>query len=94
MGLIKRSRNSVWRVWSGDWRIGVKGNKKRVGVHVGINIRSDKMPQTFSETAFVNDVSELLTKYAVKFDPSSSMEEKFLSELPIRLKHATSLSPL
>jgi hypothetical protein len=68
MPLIKISRNSIWRVWSGPWRVGGKNNKKRVGVNVAINIRSDKLAE-LSETNFVSDVSELLRKYASQYDP-------------------------
>jgi len=68
MPLIKKSRNSIWRVWSGTWRVGGKDNKKKVGVNVAINIRSDKLPK-FSEDAFVRDVSDLLRKYAAQHDP-------------------------
>jgi hypothetical protein len=70
MPLIKKSRNSIWRVWSGPWRVGGKNNKKRVGVNVAINIRSDKLT-AFSETDFVRDVSELLRKYASQYDAES-----------------------
>ena len=68
MPLIKKNRNAIWRVWSGDWRDGGKANKKRVDVNVPINIRSDKLPG-FSEEEFVTDVSGLLTKYAARHDP-------------------------
>jgi hypothetical protein len=68
MPLIKKSRNSIWRVWSGRWRVGGKSNKKRVGVNVAINIRSDKLPG-FSEDRFVADISDLLRKYASQHDP-------------------------
>jgi hypothetical protein len=70
MPLIKKSRNSIWRVWSGPWRVGGKNNKKRVGVNVAINIRADKLT-AFSETDFVRDVSELLRKYASQYDAES-----------------------
>lgn len=68
MPLIKKSRNSIWRVWSGQWRVGGRNNNKRVGVNVAINIRSDKLT-AFSEDKFVSDVSELLVKYASQHDP-------------------------
>jgi hypothetical protein len=68
MPLIKKSRNAIWRVWSGDWRVGGKTNKKRVGVNVAINIRSDKL-HGFSEDQFVSEVSGLLRKYAAQHDP-------------------------
>lgn len=68
MPLISKSRNSIWRVWSGPWRVGGKNNKKRVGVNVAINIRSDKLPH-FSEDAFVQGVSRLLRRYAAQYDP-------------------------
>ncbi len=68
MPLISKSRNSIWRVWSGTWKVGGKNNKKKVGVNVAINIRSDKLPQ-FSEEAFVKDISSLLKKYATQYDP-------------------------
>lgn len=68
MPLIKKSKNSIWRVWSGPWRVGGKTNKKRVGVNVAINIRSDKL-SNFSEEGFVTEVAQLLTKYASKYDP-------------------------
>jgi len=32
MPLIKKSSNSIWRVWSGPWKVGQKDNKKKVGV--------------------------------------------------------------
>jgi hypothetical protein len=64
--LIKKSRNSIWRVWSGPWKVGPK--KKKVGVNVAINIRGDRMPASFSEDQFVSDVAELLTKYASQCD--------------------------
>jgi hypothetical protein len=63
MPLISKSRNSIWRVWSGPWRVGSENHKKKVGVNVAINIRSDKL-QGFSEGSFVKDVSDLLRKYA------------------------------
>lgn len=66
--MIKKSRNSIWRVWSGPWRVGAKDRKKKVGVNVAINIRSDKLPG-FSEDEFVKDISSLLRKYASKHDP-------------------------
>ncbi len=68
MPLISKSRNSIWRVWSGPWRVGGKNNKKRVGVNVAINIRSDKLLR-FSEDAFVEEVSGLLRKFAAQYDP-------------------------
>jgi len=68
MPLIKKSRNSIWRVWSGDWRVGSKTNKKRVGVNVAINIRSDRMPASFSEDSFVAAVADLLVKHACQYD--------------------------
>ena len=43
MPLIKNSRNSIWRVWSGPWRVGAKDKKKKVGVNVAINIRADRL---------------------------------------------------
>ncbi len=67
MPLIKKSRNSIWRVWSGPWRVGAK-NKKKVGINVAINIRADKL-SNFSEGAFETEVSELLINYASKYDP-------------------------
>jgi hypothetical protein len=69
MPLIKKSSNSIWRVWSGPWKVGQKDNKKKVGVNVAINIRADKM-KDFSEETFVREVSELLIKYAEKHDPA------------------------
>lgn len=69
MPLIKKSKNSIWRVWSGTWRVGGKNNKKKVGVNVAINIRSDKLPATFSESSFIKEVSELLVKHASQYDP-------------------------
>lgn len=68
MPLITKSRNSIWRVWSGPWRVGAKSNNKKVGVNVAINIRADKLPN-FSEDGFVKDVSSLLRKYAAQYDP-------------------------
>lgn len=67
MPLIKKSRNSIWRVWSGPWRVGAK-DKKKVGVNVAINIRADRL-ENFSEEKFVKEVSDLLIKYAGKYDP-------------------------
>ena len=67
MPLIKKSKNSIWRVWSGPWRVGGKDHKKKVGVNVAINIRSDKLTD-FSEAKFVDEVSELLTKHASRYD--------------------------
>ena len=67
MPLIKKSRNSIWRVWSGPWRVGAKDKKKKVGVNVAINIRADRLDK-FSEEAFVNDVAALLRKYAAQYD--------------------------
>lgn len=69
MPLIKKSSNSIWRVWSGPWKVGQKENKKKVGVNVAINIRADRM-KDFSEETFVREVSELLIKYAEKHDPA------------------------
>ena len=66
MPLLKKSQNSIWRVWSGPWQVGGK-RKKRVGVHVGINIRSDKLTD-FSEATFVTEVAELLVKHASQYD--------------------------
>lgn len=68
MPLIKKSRNSIWRVWSGAWRVGGKNNKKRVGVNVAINIRSDKVAD-FSENNFVSEIAEMLRRYASRYDP-------------------------
>lgn len=68
MPLIKKSRNSIWRVWSGPWRVGAKDHKKTVGVNVAINIRSDRMPPNFSEEAFVNEVAALLVRHASQYD--------------------------
>lgn len=68
MPLLKKSSNSIWRVWSGPWRVGAKDKKKKIGVNVAINIRADRL-SGFSEETFVSDVSELLRKYAVKYDP-------------------------
>jgi hypothetical protein len=62
MPLLKKSQNAVWRVWSGPYSVGGK-NKKRVGVSVSVIIRADKLPG-FSESKFVEQVSELLTKHA------------------------------
>ena len=67
MPLIKKSSNAIWRVWSGPWKVGGKNNKKKVGVNVAINIRSDKLPG-FSEDKFVTDISALLRKYASQYD--------------------------
>lgn len=61
--LIQKSRDSIWCVWSGDWQVGTKGKKKRVGVNVAINIRMDKPPSTFSEDQFVKDVAQLLVNH-------------------------------
>jgi len=69
MPLIQKSRGSIWRVWSGDWRVGAKDKKKRVGVNVAINIRTDKLPPSFSEDRFVKDVAALLVGYASQHDP-------------------------
>ena len=69
MPLIQKSRNSIWRVWSGPWRVGGKNNKKRVGVNVAINIRSDKLGADFSENNFVSEIAEMLRKYALRYDP-------------------------
>ena len=68
MPLIMKSHNSIWRVWSGQWRVGGRNTKKKVGVNVAINIRSDKLAG-FSEDKFVADVSGLLRKYASQYDP-------------------------
>ena len=57
MPLIKKSRNAVWRVWSGPYSVGGKNAKKRVGVTVSVTIRSDKMPPNFSESEFVEQGS-------------------------------------
>jgi hypothetical protein len=43
-------------------------NKKRVSVTVSVIIRADKLPG-FSESKFVEQVSELLTKHASQHDP-------------------------
>ncbi len=67
MPLIRKSKNSIWRVWSGTWRVGGKNNKKKVGVNVAVNIRSDKLPN-FSEADFVSEVAELLVKHASRYD--------------------------
>ena len=69
MPLIKKSRNSIWRVWSGPWRVGTKNSKKKVGVNVAINIRADRLPTSFSEDAFVKEVSDLLRGHAACYDP-------------------------
>lgn len=67
MPLIQKSQGSIWRVWSGPWRVGGKSNKKKVGVNVAINIRADRLTE-FSEETFVREVSNLLRRYAVKYD--------------------------
>ena len=67
MPLLQKSRNSIWRVWSGPWRVGAKNSKKKVGVNVAINIRADKL-SSFSEATFVREVSDLLRKYASQYD--------------------------
>ncbi len=67
MPLIQKSRNSIWRVWSGPYCVGGK-HKKKVGVTVAIVIRADKLTG-FSERSFVTDASELLRKYASRYDP-------------------------
>lgn len=67
MPLLTKSRNSIWRVWSGPWRVGSKDKKKKVGVNVAINIRADRLDK-FSEEEFVADVSELLRNYAARYD--------------------------
>lgn len=48
MPLIKKSRNSVWRIWRGPSKIGKKDKKKTVGFVVAANIRSDKLPVNIS----------------------------------------------
>lgn len=68
MPLLKKSRNSIWRVWSGPWKVGGKARKKKVGVNVAINIRSDKLAN-FSEDDFVREVAEMLAKRATQYDP-------------------------
>ena len=68
MPLLQKSRNSIWRVWSGDWKVGGKERKKRVGVNVSVNIRSDKLPN-FDERKFVDDVAKLLARHASQYDP-------------------------
>jgi len=68
MPIIKKSQNSIWRVWSGTWRVGRKDKKKTVGVNVSVNIRSDKLP-SFDQDNFVKEVAELLVQYASKYDP-------------------------
>lgn len=68
MPLITKSRGSIWRVWSGTWRVGGKDHKKTVGVNVAINIRTDKLPSDFSEERFINDVAALLVGYASRYD--------------------------
>ena len=67
MPLLKKSSNSIRRVWSGPWRVGAK-DKKKVGVNVAINIRADRL-SGFPEDEFVADVADLLGKYAVRYDP-------------------------
>lgn len=70
MGLIKKSSNAVWRVWSGPYSTGGKGGaKKRIGVTISLTIRSDKLPSDFSEDAFVKRVAESLIKQASEYDP-------------------------
>ena len=51
--------------------MGAKDHKKRVGVNVAINIRTDKLPPSFDEDKFVNEVAELLVKYASQHDPQT-----------------------
>jgi hypothetical protein len=68
MPLLKKSRNSIWRVWSGPWRVGGRNNKKKVGVNVSINIRSDKL-SNFSEQKFIDEVAGLLVKHGSLYDP-------------------------
>lgn len=68
MPQIHKSRNAIWRVWSGPLTMGGKGKKKRVGVTVAISIRSDKLPD-FLEDQFVKEVSEMLVKRASGYDP-------------------------
>jgi len=67
MPLLRKSRNSIWRVWSGPWRVGGKDRKEKVGVNVAINIRSDKLPN-FSEDEFVTEVAEMLANHAAQYD--------------------------
>lgn len=67
MPLIKKSSNSIWRVWSGPWRVGAKDKKKKVGINVAINIRADKL-EKFSEDTFEREVADLLRAYAAKYD--------------------------
>ncbi len=71
MPLIKKSSNAIWRVWSGPYSVGGKNTKKRVGVSVAISIRADKLPPTFSEREFTEQVAELLMKHASQHDPPS-----------------------
>jgi hypothetical protein len=72
MPLIKKRNNAIWRVWSGPYSVGGKKAKKRLGVTVSLTIRSDKMPSTFSEDKFVQQVAELLVNHASGYDAAKS----------------------
>ena len=72
MGLIRKSHNSSWRVWSGPLSLRSKGTRRKVGITVAISIRADKLHE-FSEEAFVPEASNLLIGLALKYDRSITL---------------------
>lgn len=62
MPLIAKSKNSVWRIWTGPWKVGK--DKRRVGFVVATNIRTDKLPQSIDgqelEEYLINQVKRIV----------------------------------
>lgn len=67
MPAIKKSRNSIWRVWCGPLSVGKKP-KKKVGITVAVSVRLDKLPGV-SEKDIIDTVSNMLRKHVVAYDP-------------------------
>jgi|GEM_PF-4016607 hypothetical protein len=70
MPLVRKSKNSIWRIWTGPWKVGGRNNKKEVGFVVAVNIRTDKLPENFNHKQLRESLIEQMEKIV-----SSDIEE-------------------
>jgi len=64
MPLITKSKNNIWRIWTGPWRIGK--DKKRIGFAIGLNIRTDKLPKNTDESQLKEDLVDQIKNLIIK----------------------------
>ncbi|MBI5969379.1 MAG: hypothetical protein HY882_16165 [Deltaproteobacteria bacterium] len=68
MPLVKKSKNSIWRIWTGPWKVGGKNYKKEIGFVVAVNIRTDKLPPDVNYIQIKESIIDQIERIVAEFD--------------------------